>query len=155
MKKPRLADFDPNINKNHALETIDLSDVTPIQPFSRVRQPVVPPVSQSIFEKRDTVIPRHHDTEVASHHNTMKPSYHDTVHQVRKAVKEIGKEAATHRFTMQEKQALAELIYRYRQQGIKTTENEIARIALNYLIEDFRQAGQASILERVLRELNA
>lgn len=150
MKKPRLADFDPT-TRNHALETIDLSDVTPIQPFNRVRQPA----SQPIFEKRDTVIPRHHDTSVSSHHDTMQPSYHATIQQVRKAVKEIGKEAATHRFTTQEKQALAELIYRYRQQGIKTTENEIARIALNYLIEDFRQAGKDSILERVLRELNA
>ncbi len=120
-------------------------------PLTPEKQAVEPSVktdkSTTIFEKPDTVIPRHHDT--------VPSRYHDTIQTVRKAVKEIGKEAATHRFTVQEKNALAELIYLYRQQGIKTTENEIARIALNYLIADYRQSGKESILEQVLRELIA
>src|SRR6266567_9199534 len=52
----------------------------------------------------DTVIPRYHDTK----HDTTTPINHDTVlpkkredifETVRKAVKQVGKEAATHRFT--------------------------------------------------------
>jgi hypothetical protein len=55
--------------------------------------------------KPDTVIPRHHDTALS----TMPPRNHDTVvahaddilDVVRKAVRQIGKEAATHRFTLE------------------------------------------------------
>src|SRR5437764_4589729 len=43
---------------------------------------------------------------------------------VRKAVKQIGKEAATHRFTLEEKNELADIEYTYKRQGIRTSENE-------------------------------
>jgi hypothetical protein len=48
---------------------------------------------------------------------------------VRKAVKQIGKEAATHRFTLDEKNLLADIEYTYKRQGIRTSENELTRIA--------------------------
>jgi hypothetical protein len=94
--------------------------------------------------KNDTVIPRHHDTTVS----TMQPRNHDTVIShvdydifdvVRKAVKRIGKEAATHRFTLDEKNLLADIEYTYKRQGIRTSENEITRIAINYFIEGLSQ----------------
>jgi hypothetical protein len=104
-------------------------------------------ITKRINKKRDTVIPRHHDT--------MTPRYHDTmIELVRKAVKEFGKEAATHRFTLAEKRAVADIIYTYKSRGVRTSENEISRIAVNYLIEDFKENGEASILDKVLRALN-
>ena len=96
---------------------------------------------------RGTVTPRHRDTVI--------PRYHDTIVEVvRKAVKEFGKEAATHRFTVEEKKVIADIIYSYRNQGIRTSENEIARIAVNFIVNDYRENGENSVLDRVLRALN-
>src|SRR5512132_1264174 len=110
--------------------------------------------------KPDTTIPRHHDTAVS----TMPPSNQDTtvadsqdniLDVVRKAVRQIGKEAATHRFTLDEKNSLAEIEYTYRRQGIRTSENEITRIAINYLIEDYRTHGDSSLLAQTMKRLNS
>jgi hypothetical protein len=102
---------------------------------------------QETMSHRDTTIPRYHDTTVSWYHDTI-------IENVRKAVKQFGKEAATHRFTVEEKKLIADIIYAYRGSGIKTSENEIARIAVNILAEDYRQNGQNSVLDKVLRALN-
>ena len=104
----------------------------------------------------DTVIPRHHDTMVSRNHDTMTPGQGtDMFEVVRKAVKQIGKEAATHRFTLEEKNLLADIEYTYKRQGIRTSENEITRIAINYVIEEYRQNGEESILAKILKRLNS
>ncbi|MBL8049643.1 MAG: hypothetical protein JNM46_00335 [Anaerolineales bacterium] len=106
-------------------------------------------------QQRDTVIPSNHATVVSRHHDTMVSSNHDTtIEIVRKAVKEMGKEAATHRFTVDEKRAVLDLIYSYKGLGLKTSENEVARIAINYILEDYKQNGRNSILDKVLKALN-
>lgn len=114
----------------------------------------VSPISQSQANKpdnsssnRDTTIPSNHDTVIPRHHDT-------TVEAIRAAVKHFGKEAATHRFTPEEKQAVAEVVFTYLRQGIRTNENEIARIGVNFLIEDYRQNGENSVLDKVLKALN-
>ena len=91
--------------------------------------------------------PRYHDTTVSTmpprNHDTMVPPVDDDIFDVvRKAVKQIGKEAATHRFTLDEKNLLADIEYTYKRQGIRTSENEITRIAINYFIEDYRKNGE-------------
>ena len=99
------------------------------------------------LSNRDTTTPRHRATTV--------PRYHGTITEtVRKAVKEFGKEAATHRFTMEEKKAIADIIYSYKRQSIRTSENEITRIAVNFIINDYRENGGNSVLEKVLKALN-
>ncbi len=137
--------------------------------------PVVPsPTDTASQEKSDLpiepqspspgiVVPRRHDTIA----DTMTPGYHDTVippttlsddemyQAVRRAVKQIGKEPATQRLTAQEKQALMDIEYTYRRQGIKTSGNEIIRIAINFLIEEYRKNGEASILAKILTLLNS
>jgi hypothetical protein len=60
---------------------------------------------------RDTTIPRNHDTTTSS-------TDEDIFEITRKAVKQIGKEAATHRFTLEEKNMLADIEYSYRRQGM-------------------------------------
>jgi hypothetical protein len=68
--------------------------------------------------------PLHHDTMPPSNRDTVIPRHHDTnvniIEVVRKGVREVGKEAATHRFTLTEKNAVADVIYHCKQQGIKS-----------------------------------
>lgn len=112
----------------------------------------------------DTVIPRYHDTMIPQHHDTVVLSNHDTlvsqgddgmIEEVRKAVKQVGKEPATQRLTLEEKQTLRSIEFTYGQQGIITSGNEILRIATNYILLDYQKNGENSILVKVLRSLNA
>ena len=75
------------------------------------------------------------------------------VRSLRKAVIAVGKEAATHRFTLEEKRAIADIVYTYGRQGYKTSENEIARVAINWLMLDYTENGRKSVLEKVLKAL--
>ena len=70
-------------------------------------------------------------------------------------MKHFGKEAATHRFTLDEKNLLADIEYTYKRRGIKTSENEITRIAINYFIEDYRRNGEGSLLDKILKLINS
>jgi hypothetical protein len=86
----------------------------------------------------------------------MPPRNQDTViapaeDDVRKAVRQIGKEAATHRFTLDEKNNLVDIEYTYRRQGIRTSENEVTRISINYFIENYRTHGDSSLLAKILK----
>ena len=96
---------------------------------------------------RDTVTPRDYDTTVSRYHDTI-------IELVRRAVKKFGKEAATHRFTMEEKKAIAGIIYSYKNGGIRTSENEITRIAVNFIVNEYRENGKNSVLDKALRALN-
>jgi len=108
----------------------------------------------------DTMTPRYrdtkHDTTVSSNHDTTISSSEDQLLEaVRKAVKQVGKEAATQRLTLEEKQALADIEYSYQRQGIRTSGNEIMRIATNYIVRDYRKNGEQSVLAQVLKKLNS
>ncbi len=96
---------------------------------------------------RDTTQPRHHDTVVSRYHDTI-------IEKVRKAVKQFGKEAATHRFTQEEKDAIADIVYSNKLLGIRTSENEITRIAINFITNDRLENKQNSVLDQVLKALN-
>jgi len=122
--------------------------------------PAVVPEKKIVPEKKAAGAkkgkPTNLDTMTPSNHDTVIPRYHDEmVEIVRKAVKEFGKEAATHRFTPDEKRGLADIIYTYQNSGIRTSENEITRIAVNYLIHDYRVNGENSILDKILKALNS
>jgi hypothetical protein len=51
--------------------------------------------------------------------------------------------------------SLADIEYTYRRQGIRTSENEVTRIAINYFIEDYRAHGDSSLLPKILKRLNS
>ena len=117
---------------------------------------VNPPIAQVQPEKlehkpqsgdRDTKQPRHHATVTPRHRDT-------TIEAIRAAVKVFGKEAATHRFTLEEKRAIRDIVYAYEGQGIRTNENEVSRIGVNFLVEDYRTNGENSILHKALKALN-
>lgn len=73
---------------------------------------------------------------------------------VRKGLRSFGKEAATHRFTLMEKEAITDLIYNFSKLGIRTNENEITRIAVNFILEDFKENENTSILTRIIAMVN-
>ena len=118
------------------------------------------PTQETPLATTDTVIPRYHDTNV----DTMTPSNRDTttpstedemLEAVRKTVKQVGKEAATQRLTLEEKNALKAIEFTYGQQGIITSGNEIIRIGMNYALKDYQKNGENSILAKVLKRLNS
>ena len=115
------------------------------------------PVTEPIHH--DTMQPRHRDTTTPSNHDGGQPPRKDAVaapnlDEIRKAVKQLGKDAATHRFTAEEKGALADIVYTYARQGLRTSENEITRIGVNWLLQDYHQNGGISVLARMLEELH-
>ncbi len=148
MKKSGLADspfFAAPPEKNEALTPLSTN----------------PPAPKARVEK--TKKSKEHKIEQPSHRDTTTPRYHDTtqsiidgaiVELVRKAVRELGKEAATHRFTQAEKKEIGDIIYTYKNQGLKTSENEVTRIAVNFIIEDYKENGKNSVLHKILEALN-
>jgi hypothetical protein len=83
----------------------------------------------------------------------------DIVETIRKTVKQVGKEALFVRLTPNEKRQISSVVYAfnemYRGEGRKTSENEIGRISINFLLEDYKANGEQSILAKVLAALNA
>ena len=102
------------------------------------------PKAKARDTKRDAAIPRYRGITTPA-----------MVKRIRKAVRQLGKEAATHRFTREEKDAIARIVFTYGQQGVKTCENEITRIGLNWLMEDYQANGKGSVLHKVLAALQA
>ena len=49
---------------------------------------------------------------------------------------------------------IADIIYAYKGHGVRTSENEITRIAVNFIVSDYRENGKNSFLDKVLRALN-
>lgn len=78
-----------------------------------------------------------------------------TIDAIRKVVKVPGREVSFVRLSPEEKIQLAEIVYAYKRRGQKTTENEINRIALNYLLHDHCEHGDDSMLAKVLAALLA
>ena len=69
------------------------------------------------------MIPRYHDTTTPRYHDTMIPRHHEAeersiLEEIRKAVKQIGKESATQRLTLEEKQQLRDIEYAYQRLGL-------------------------------------
>jgi hypothetical protein len=77
------------------------------------------------------------------------------IETLRCSVKELGKERSEYRLTIIEKEAVVDIVYQFKRQGIRTTENEVARIAINFILADYRQHGDKSLLVSVLRALSA
>ena len=102
------------------------------------------------------------DTEPASKHESMHASEHasmradDTVVQtIAKTLRSLGKEVIYVRSTVEEKTQIKDIVYTYARQGMKTSDNEIGRIAINYLLKDYEVYGAESILAKVLKDLHA
>lgn len=123
--------------------------------FFRANQPAnePTPVQSQPAPEQPGKPARSHDAATPRAHDTVTPS-EEVIETIRKAVKQLGKEDATYRFTDVEKKALADVVYTYSRAGVRTSQNEITRIGINYVMEDYRSAGKYSVLARVLERLN-
>lgn len=72
---------------------------------------------------------------------------------IRRTVRATGKEVVYVRLTPSEKAQLADIVYTYKRLGQRTTDTEVGRIAVNYIIQDYTNNGENSILARVLASL--
>ena len=106
-----------------------------------------------LFQKKnaDSKIPG----SLSSNHATTQPdNKDDVIEYIRQAVRQTGKEAGTYRITREEKRALLEICYSFRLGGTRTSENEITRIAINYLINDHKSNPKDSILDCVIEAIH-
>lgn len=94
-------------------------------------------------------------TSASTQASILAPYPHEWTETIRKVVKGTGKEVAFTRLTPEEKGQLTDVVYSYRRQGVKTSENEVLRIAINLLLEDHRANGKHSFLQRVIAALLA
>jgi hypothetical protein len=109
--------------------------------------PEEPPVRQTVPNKASRK-----DSKRAS---TLASNQESLIETIRKIVKSLGNKVSFTRLTPEEKGRLADIVYTYKRQGTKTSENEINRIAINFLIEDFHAHGEDSVLAKVIDALNA
>ncbi|SRR6266508_3219271 len=116
------------------------------------------PVNLPGTKKNDTV--NSNDSNHANTHaSTLANIQDDTVETIRKTVKQVGKDTLFVRLTPDEKHQVTSVVYAlnemYRGESRKTSENEIGRIGVNFLLEDYKANGEQSILAKVLAALNA
>jgi len=79
----------------------------------------------------------------------------DRVETIRKVVKHPGKEVVYVRLTPEEKGLLADVVHHYKRRGIRTSDNELGRIAINSLLGDYQEHGEESLLAHVLEALES
>jgi len=92
----------------------------------------------------------------ASKPASMIASYHNELTEtIRKAVKVPGREVSFVRLTAEEKAQLADIVYTFKRRGKRTSENEINRIAINFILQDYKANQEDSILARVIDALLA
>ena len=135
------------------LHDSELAESSPAAPMAEARSPS--PSSQARPSRRHT-----RSNSMASKPNgelasTLASVDASTVAAIRQVIKAPGREVSYVRVTPEEKADLADIVYTYKRQGQKTSENEINRIAINYLLLDYRENGQQSVLARVLAALLA
>lgn len=89
---------------------------------------------------------------LAGEQASMLASNQDSVlAKVRETIRGIGKEVSYTRLTQDEKRRIMEVIYSFRSSsGIKTSENELMRIAINFLLEDYHLRKEESLLYKIL-----
>jgi hypothetical protein len=125
------------------------------KPKAKAKKKEITPSDTMIPSNHDTTIPRYHDTKVSRYQDTTASYDVDIIEIIRKEVKQIGKEPATQRLTVKEKQDLKEIEFNYLKEGIRTNANEIIRIATNYIVNDYKNNGENSILNKVIKKLNS
>jgi len=135
---------DSMVASNHATMPQRRSDTTDTDNHPAMRE-----------DKRDPLPPQPSDSEMTDEFSPatipdVPTTLQANLEEVRKAVRPTGKEAATYRLTVAEKQALSDIAYTYQRRRIKTSENEIARIAINWLLLDYQAHKTDSVLARLL-----
>jgi hypothetical protein len=96
------------------------------------------------------------DSLLASNNASVLSLPAESLESIRKIVKNPGKEDVLYvRLSKEEKDKLADVSYTYKRQGIRTSDNELVRVAINALIEDYKANGERSLLARIIASLHA
>ena len=110
-------------------------------------------------ERKNATVSSSDNSDAITQASTLADNQDDIVETIRKTVKQVGKETMFVRLTADEKHQVTSIVYAlnemYRGEGRKTSENEIGRIGVNFLLEDYKANGEQSILAEVLAALNA
>jgi hypothetical protein len=78
------------------------------------------------------------------------------VERIRRTVRTPGRQVSYVRLTADEKQLLTDFLYAYgHRNSLKTSETEVMRIGLSFLLADYEQNGDASLLVNVLDALRS
>jgi hypothetical protein len=132
----------------------------PEEPVAELPQIPPPPLRETHLPTKTTreasnQASLHASNHARKHASTLaRPS--DMIELIRKIVKNPAKEEVLYvRLTREEKNHLSDIAYTYERLGRKTTANEIGRIAVNFLIADFKANGEQSVLAKVIEELKA
>ncbi len=170
MKTAKADYYDPKLqgrqdgNDMESLPTIKPASPSPVsQPHVTSHlTPVSDPLPQPPQPPSNTTptiesVPHNKQSDVsASQSASTRASKHESMFEIiRRAVRRQGKEVTYVRLTQDEKDQLADLIYTYKRLGIRTSETEISRIAINYLLQDYQANGKTSILACMLDLLAA
>jgi hypothetical protein len=126
----------------------------PQEEVSPVKQTPKPP-TPVLKQQRRKIESKSASKQASITASTLADNQVELVEIIRKTVKRVGKEVFFIRLTPEEKSQLGDIIYVYKRQGIKTSENEIGRIGLGLLIADYQANGEASVLALVIEALNA
>jgi hypothetical protein len=106
--------------------------------------------------KRASKLASNQDSLQASNHASTLALSTETLESIRKIVKNPGKEDVLYvRLTKGEKDKLADVIYTYKRQGVRTSDTEVVRVAINTLLEDYKSNGEKSLLAIILASLHA
>jgi hypothetical protein len=96
------------------------------------------------------------DSTIASNQASMLALSTVGLENIRKIVKNPGKEDVLYvRLSKEEKDRLADVSYTYKRQGIRTSDNEVVRVAINALLEDYKTNGENSLLAIIISSLHA
>ncbi len=127
-------------------------------------------------EKKAKVAETTTDSPVSSTQPTQTginiPSYQPTnipadgsneIASIHKALRQTSSTAASYRFSTIEKQRLEVALFELKTrsmrtrdaQDIRTNENEVVRISLNYILDDYKAKGDESVLVRALLSLRS
>ena len=144
-------------SKNDADEKSSRSQ--PDKVIKETTPPIKSPPKELHPEMKDDTLGGHAYEQASKHASMIDNNEDDLVKTIRKTVKQVGTKTLFIRLTPEEKHELSSIVYTfnelYRGESHKTSENEIGRIALNYLLEDYRTCGDESILAKVLAALIA
>ncbi len=140
---------------------------------SKAHQPLPSPSASAVppVEQQSTPSGKHERAHARMHAN-IPPNQHknslhpppgepapDWVETIRKSVKRVGREEFYIRMTAEEKSQVAKVVFTFNEldtgEGKKVSANDIGRIALHFLLADYQENGQQSMLVRVLEALNA
>ena len=79
----------------------------------------------------------------------------DPIDGLQQQLKTIGKEIYYIRITPEEKAEIEDALHALKRRGLRTSANELGRIALNQLLADYEAHGEESVLVRVLARMRA